>query len=388
MERKTTWISLVIIAALTGTAWADWEGWVHLHTKFSDGAMTPEELVSKAHEERIDFVVPLDHWPGIGNPIKEINGIKRRVSSKYVGMENYLKTWKKLNHDFWGVIIPGVEYTFSRSHLGVVNISLELHNRIVEVFDDKRLTDEQKIKRILGIVRNSDALPLICHPTLKMAHPQKGKKEFAVTDYSFDSRLWKDEPIVLVEFMNHGNLDTPEDLVALVLNEGSPEDPSIVAVAGVDFHTKLVEKVGFHWNWILDRPSAFPDPFKRITRIVAFGYPSSTESVIEKLREGGTYLTYDSSATVRCEIGRRYLPYYDSASLVGSICFYYYRREENVTIQAMLYRDDRTNPLLRFDPAKSLLLFEEDQEEWKNPHRYFLLVPGYLFVGPIYRRQE
>lgn len=275
---------------------ADLKGQSHLHSVFSDGFLTPRGICLQAVERGVKWLVPLDHGNGVSridNPIKEIDLQKRDLGAHFVGIDKYLATWEDLAKEFNLVIIPGLEYEIKHKlgayHLGVVPVTKSLHEAMLAMLADSVQTPSEKVKRAFSLIREHNALPLVTHPTLKMVHPESLKKigdDYKVTDYSFPRHLWQNEPFLLLEALNHGNLDKPEDLALLV-------GGNTALVAGCDFHTWKAETMGaIIGNRLLGRPSQFPIALDRFTWISTDRDNLSAAEILQKLRQGETYLSY------------------------------------------------------------------------------------------------
>lgn len=102
----------------------EYSGSIHMHSKFSDGSGTVEEIATGAQESKLDFIILTDHntmkakskgyekWHGGTMLIVgyELNDINNKNHYLVFGMDDVVGTFEKLPDGDLGSRLSAVEY--------------------------------------------------------------------------------------------------------------------------------------------------------------------------------------------------------------------------------------------------------------------------------------
>lgn len=247
----------------------DYSGVIHIHTRFSDGGGTPEDIIKAAHKTDVDFLIVTDH-----------NTLKFKEEG-WEGWHNKV------------LVLVGEEITPPRNHYLALNI-------------DKKIEADRKTPAVyIDEVRQQGGLGFIVHPFChrKISLPFIKDRPWTAWDAEGFSGLeiWS----YMIDWIAPVNLFNlpfyyfhPQEAIAgprketLQVWDKMTQERQVVAVGGVDAHAK-----GFFPLWWL-KIFPYEELFKTVrTHILVDKFEYDIEKdknrVYGALEQGHCYVAYD-----------------------------------------------------------------------------------------------
>lgn len=247
-----------------------YRGLVHLHTTFSDGAMSPEVLAGHVRAQNGQFMIVADHYGQIGEPKKGLTPLAVLqwfqaglladvIPDGPFGFENYNRLVSGLTDEGVFVAVPGAEIDSTwfpepgneaSAHTLAIGAIREADHQVIDEYCGKPDHQQDIINKII----DWGMLPVAAHPSLlHRGTPGDLSKVPGVgrIDYRYDKRPASETAdidgnfrdmhyrgLAGVEMWNARNSEQYEDDVEFYLRL-IREGFSPVVTSGSDFHAGL-----------------------------------------------------------------------------------------------------------------------------------------------------
>ena len=153
----------------------------HIHTTFSDGKLSPEEVIDLYGSKNFDVICITDHILD-QNTLEKVRSKKKKWSVEKEEFNSYLKELWRLATVAWEkykmLVLPGMEITNDSKKFHLLGIDIKEY-----------INPDQKVEEIIDDIHKQGGVSVACHPYVR-GHSGEQPSEFLWNNHSRFSKLF------------------------------------------------------------------------------------------------------------------------------------------------------------------------------------------------------
>ncbi|QGT99126.1 hypothetical protein SYNTR_0533 [Candidatus Syntrophocurvum alkaliphilum] len=251
----------------------EYQGNIHIHSKYSDGEGTIKEIAKAANNASLDFIVITDHF--------NLDGLKNN-------QEGYV------NHV---LVLVGMECNDTANHYLALNIDKVIPNNV------------DKPQKVIDEVNAQKGIGIIAHPIEKGSHLYENNKTYEWKDWNVNNfqgievwnylSQWRDGinnifKAIYLYFYPHAALKGPYKEIMKIYDEFQKKGSEVCLYGGSDAHGTTV-KIGPVKLTISDYEFSFKCINTHIltTKKLRRNLAEDKLLIYEALKNGSSWISYD-----------------------------------------------------------------------------------------------